>query len=371
MKRLKFSLLLLIVLVSPSFSASPFSEEAFEVKAGLSSNSDEAEKEVDAGDDQVVDGSEVAEPRPEPDALEAEIEAYFKTLDLMSRYPEQMQKYLQVVDGIEKELASKLFNEIDYGVATMHQRKMDGQPVDDLMESKYWTQNWIEKLNQVVIASRQFKNVALNHEEPTSEISGSDQVESGSSQSSAADQSSEENAESGEEGSTTDDSSGAVEEKPVLPIISERGRLQMERVVKYALDHHRGGSNGFCFNAVWGFLSKSGYGNIKAWGDLPRMKSGLARYFADFMNASSANLNEAGLQRLDSMLKPPITNPHDERIPVGAVIVVAAGSTGTSDPYAGDIVVKGNGRFINDGPNMWYGEPDTWRGKLLGVYIPK
>ncbi|MEW6711415.1 MAG: hypothetical protein AB1403_16440, partial [Candidatus Riflebacteria bacterium] len=138
-----------------------------------------------------------------------------------------------------------------------------------------------------------------------------------------------------------------------------------------AMGHHRGGSNGYCFNAVWGYLSNSGYGKIRAWGDLARMKSGLARYFADYMNAGQANLDEAGLQRLDTALKPPVTNPHDSRIPKGAVIVVAAGSTGTADPVAGDIVIKGDGRFINDGPNMWYGTRETWRGKLLGVYVPR
>jgi hypothetical protein len=51
--------------------------------------------------------------------------------------------------------------------------------------------------------------------------------------------------------------------------------------------------------------------------------------------------------------------------------VVAPGSTGTAHATAGDIVIKGDGRFINDGPNMDYGTKSTWTGKVLGVYIPK
>lgn len=156
------------------------------------------------------------------------------------------------------------------------------------------------------------------------------------------------------------------------PAISEKGQQQMTDVVDYALRNNRGASNGECFNAVWGYLTSSGYGNLKAWGDLPNMGSDEAREFAEFMNKSRTNLDEAGLQRLDTAFNPPITSPHDPRIPKGAVIVVAAGSYGTAHPTAGDIVIKaGEGRFVNDGPNMDYGTASNWTGKLLGVYIPK
>ncbi len=153
--------------------------------------------------------------------------------------------------------------------------------------------------------------------------------------------------------------------------VSAKGREQMQRVVDYAMQNHRGASNGQCFNAVWGYLTSSGYGNLANWSDLPNMGSAEAKDFSTYMNARQDNLDEAGLQRLDTAFNPPITNPHDPRIPEGAVIVVAAGSTGTAHPTAGDIVIKGNGRFINDGPNMDYGTRETWQGKLLGVYIPK
>lgn len=154
--------------------------------------------------------------------------------------------------------------------------------------------------------------------------------------------------------------------------LSTQARQQMARVLQYAKTHHRGASGGFCFNAVWGYLTTCGYGKLKAWGDLPEMKSGEARNFAEFMNASTANQARAGLRRLDRALNPPISSPHDRRIPAGAVIVVAAGSTGTANPTAGDIVLKSDdGRFINDGPNMDYGTPSSWRGRLLGVYVPE
>jgi LysM repeat protein len=165
----------------------------------------------------------------------------------------------------------------------------------------------------------------------------------------------------------------SIPESPASGIsISEHGQQQMRDVVHYALNHHKGSSDGWCFNAVWGYLVSSGYGKLRAWNDLPRMQSGQARFFAEYLNARPAHLDEAGLQRLDRSLQPPITNPHDSRIPLGAVIVVAANSTGTSDPEAGDIVIKaGPNRFVNDGPNMYYGTASTWRGRLLGVYVPR
>ncbi|PKK90235.1 MAG: hypothetical protein CVV64_10945 [Candidatus Wallbacteria bacterium HGW-Wallbacteria-1] len=152
---------------------------------------------------------------------------------------------------------------------------------------------------------------------------------------------------------------------------SPRGKDQLRNVVNYALSHHRGGSYGKCFNAVWGYLTSSGYGNLRNWTDLPDMPSGEARNFAEFMNRSQNNRDRAGIRRIDN-LTPPITNPHDPRIPNGAVIVVAPGSTGTYHATAGDIVIKaGTSRFVNDGPNMYYGTASSWRGKVLGVYIPK
>lgn len=153
--------------------------------------------------------------------------------------------------------------------------------------------------------------------------------------------------------------------------ISSTGRDQLCRVIEYAKGHHSGYSGGNCFNSVWRYLTSSGYGTLRNWGDLPDMQSGEARNFAEFMNASQRNLERAGLQRIDNV-SPPITNPHDPRVPAGAVIVVAPGSYGTSHRTAGDIVISaGGGRFINDGPFMDYGTRSSWFGKVLGIYVPK
>lgn len=154
--------------------------------------------------------------------------------------------------------------------------------------------------------------------------------------------------------------------------ISERGRAQMSALVQHARGHHAGASRGRCMEYVWRYMTTSGYGKLDAWGDLPRMNGGLARGLPDYLNASPAHLKEAGLQRLDTT-SPRITNPHDSRIPPGAIIVVAPGSYGTAHPTAGDIVVKGTrpGEFINDGPRMNYGTQSSWYGRILGVYVPE
>lgn len=156
--------------------------------------------------------------------------------------------------------------------------------------------------------------------------------------------------------------------------ISPAGRDQMNRLVQYARGHNVGSSNGDCFNYVWRYLTSSGYGKLKNWNDLPNMQSAYARNFAEYLNASPAHLAEAGLQRLDTSVSPPITNPHDPRVPPGAVVVVGPGSTGTSHATAGDITVRGSapGEFINDGPmGRHMGNRQSWHGKLLGVYVPR
>jgi hypothetical protein len=156
--------------------------------------------------------------------------------------------------------------------------------------------------------------------------------------------------------------------------ISEKGRTQMKNLVAYARSHQSGVTDGRCFEYVWRYMTSSGYGKLKKWSDLPAMNGQYARGFADYLNASPAHLAEAGLQRLDTSVSPPITNPHDPRIPAGAVIVVGPGSTGTRHPRAGDITVKGSraGEFINDG-NMgqWMGTRSSWTGRLLGAYVPR
>lgn len=147
--------------------------------------------------------------------------------------------------------------------------------------------------------------------------------------------------------------------------LSPRARQQMDRLVEFARRSNFGASGGRCFSAVWGYLTRAGYGKLNDWNDAPDMNSTYAKDFALYMNRGN-NAARWGLRRL------PIENPYDA--PRGAIVVVAPGSPGTSDPVAGDIAVAaGNGRFINDGPNMSYGSPASFRsagGRVLGVYVP-
>ena len=149
--------------------------------------------------------------------------------------------------------------------------------------------------------------------------------------------------------------------------VSARGQDQMNRLVSHADRNHGGASRGRCFEYVWRYLSSSGYGNIDEYGDAADMPSAYARNFAEYMN-KPANAERWGLRRLS------LTNPYDA--PRGAVVVVAAGSPGTAHPTAGDIsVAAGNGRFINDGPNMGYGGSAAaftrGGGRVLGIFVPR
>ncbi len=172
----------------------------------------------------------------------------------MSKQTDNLNFYVQRMESLEKELARLLINEVNFGVQSFYQKKNDGSSDEELQLTHAWTKEWLDKLKDVTLASAQFKKLAVSF-----------------GQAADADQSAE---------------AGKPEEPAEKPqyVISDRGLQQMDRVVKHAMGNHRGASRGFCFNAVWGYLSKSGYGNIRSWGDLPRMQSGLARYFADFMS---------------------------------------------------------------------------------------
>jgi SH3-like domain-containing protein len=149
--------------------------------------------------------------------------------------------------------------------------------------------------------------------------------------------------------------------------ISAAGQAQMRNVLAYARAHNSGASRGRCFEYVWRYLAASGYGLINDPGDAPDMPSAYARNFAEYMN-ENGNAARWGLQRLA------IANPYDA--PVGAVVVVAAGSPGTAHPTAGDIsLAAGGGVFINDGPAMGYGGSraafTSGGGRVLGIYVPR
>lgn len=140
---------------------------------------------------------------------------------------------------------------------------------------------------------------------------------------------------------------------------------QMARLLAFAESNHGGASTGRCFEYVWRYIYSSGYGRIRNYGDCPEMGSSEARMFAEYMNAGS-NAAKWGLVKLSA------TSPYDA--PAGSIVVVGPGTPGTRHASAGDIAVaRGDGTFINDGPNMTYGAPaDFLRngGTLLGVYAP-
>jgi peptidoglycan hydrolase-like protein with peptidoglycan-binding domain len=149
--------------------------------------------------------------------------------------------------------------------------------------------------------------------------------------------------------------------------ISAQGREQMRKLLEYAEANNTGASRGRCFEYVWRYMTSngSGYGKIRNYNDASDMPSTYARNFAEYMNTGD-NAARWGLRRLN------ITNPYDA--PPGAIVVVAPGTPGTAHPTAGDIAIAtGQNRFVNDGPNMGYGDPARFHqdgGRLLGVYVP-
>ncbi len=133
---------------------------------------------------------------------------------------------------------------------------------------------------------------------------------------------------------------------------------------------------GKCYHVVKTDIDEVGYGDLAKTGNsafpkqIPSSDQEYAHQFADYMNAKGANgqtnASNLGLQKL------PITNPYDA--PPGSIVVVRAGTPGTRNPVAGDIVVAGgNGKFYNDG-NMGYGGSKNFPAGntyVLGIYAPK
>jgi hypothetical protein len=147
--------------------------------------------------------------------------------------------------------------------------------------------------------------------------------------------------------------------------VSPKAQAQMNRLVAIAESGHQGAALGDCFRFVWLYITKAGYGKISKFNDCADMKSDYAKNFAEYFNVAE-NAKRWGIKRLS------IASPY--QAPKGAIVVVAPGTPGTRHPVAGDIAVaRGNGTFINDGPNMRYGAPDRFfadGGRLLGAYVP-
>jgi hypothetical protein len=148
--------------------------------------------------------------------------------------------------------------------------------------------------------------------------------------------------------------------------ISPAGRTQMSALVDWGMKHNTGKSGGRCYEYVWKYITQNGkgYGKIFKWTDAHGIRPEYARNFADFFLIPK-NAQRWGLQQLKD-----IKNPYDA--PVGSIVVVWAGAPGTAHPVAGDIAIaRGNGKFINDGPNMSYGPKASFpANKLAGVWVP-
>ncbi len=145
--------------------------------------------------------------------------------------------------------------------------------------------------------------------------------------------------------------------------ISATGKAEMSKLEQAAKAYASGRPpEGWCLKKVEDYLDTTSYGKI-GHGNIPRFE--YAHDFADYLNQGH-RYAQLGLQKL------PITNPYDA--PEGSIIVVRAGTPGTANPVAGDIVVKGPGdHFYNDG-EMGYGGPGNFpkgNNYVLGVYAPK
>jgi Flp pilus assembly pilin Flp len=159
--------------------------------------------------------------------------------------------------------------------------------------------------------------------------------------------------------------------------ISAAGEQQMQALAAQAKANADGKRPlGQCYHVVKTDIDEVGYGDLAKTGNtafpkqIPSSDQEYAHQFADYMNATAANghtnADNLGLQKL------PITNPYDA--PPGSIIVVRAGTPGTRNPVAGDIVVAGGGgKFYNDG-NMGYGGSKNFpagNNYVLGIYAPK
>ena len=131
--------------------------------------------------------------------------------------------------------------------------------------------------------------------------------------------------------------------------------------------------DGMCYSHVADYIDAVGYGGIWKGGFddcIPPEYWGEAHDFADYLNQgdNAANLDLKNIQRdCDN-------NPYNA--PGGAIVVVAAGAPGTSDPTAGDIAVRSNdsaddtASFYNGG-EMSYGPKSSFPTKYtLGIYVP-
>merc|ERR1719191_112855 len=89
--------------------------------------------------------------------------------------------------------------------------------------------------------------------------------------------------------------------------------------------------------------------------------------FADYLNSGS-NAASLKLKNIQSCVS---NNPYEA--PEGSIVVVRAGTPGTSNPTAGDIAVKGSGDSFWNGGEMGYGGSGNFpsgNDLVLGIFVP-
>ena len=146
-------------------------------------------------------------------------------------------------------------------------------------------------------------------------------------------------------------------------------QADMDRIESIARADSQGRHpDGRCYSHVSDYIDKSGYGGIAKYGfdsAIPSAYWAEAHDFADYLNK---NGNAARL----GMTKMSLSNPY--QAPKGAIVVVRAGTPGTSNPTAGDIAIKGSGSsdFWNGGAMGYGGSGNFPPGNtyVLGIYEP-
>lgn len=168
--------------------------------------------------------------------------------------------------------------------------------------------------------------------------------------------------------------SESTAESSDLALTQQDAATQMTAIVKTAkasaADLAPGGR---CYAAVAKYIDTNGYGKMSAQhgsaiGSLPAIPNDYGAYahqFADYAN-QPGHAAALGLQRLA------LDNPYSA--PAGAIVVVRAGTPGTSNPTAGDIsIAAGEGVFYNDGAMSYHGSASFPSGNdfVLGIYVPQ
>lgn len=108
--------------------------------------------------------------------------------------------------------------------------------------------------------------------------------------------------------------------------------------------------DGRCYEHVADYIDATGYGAIPVNGFNSMIPSAYWSYAYQFAEYANANLAKLGLTKLS------LTNPY--QAPKGAIVVVRAGTPGTSHPIAGDIAIAtgGSNSVFYNGGEMGYGE---------------